>query len=579
MFVAHRFRAFVLFIQACLALILLSSGLAAQGLSLTQSAPRALSASEAFVLEHDLRPNGDIVLSWRVADGHYLYRKSFVVETDAGELPLSLPHGSWVEDARFGRVEVFREDLELLLTAPTGTLSVQWQGCQEGGVCFPPQSAEISLPVKSAGITLSNEAGLMDRLGARGVPVLLAAFFGFGVALAFTPCVLPMVPILGGLLARDGAGLTRLRGFTLSLAYVVAMATAFGILGLVAGATGQNLQIALQSPVVLAAISAVFILLAVSMFGGFDIGLPEAWVARFSGASQTKRGTLGGALGLGFSSALVVGPCVTAPLAAALLYIAKTGDMLLGSAALFALGLGKGLPLVVFGTLGGRYLPRSGPWMVRVRQGFGFVFLALALWLVARLWPGPWIVAGWGLLLAALGYFLLRTVLPELTGRAGRGAVRVAATLVLIPAVVLVLTASRGAHDPLRPFDFIGPNVTDPLPWQTVSGRDAFSAALADAQGPTLIYLTADWCIICRSIERRVLPQSDVVAALEPMNRIKLDLSDFDLDGQAMLALLGAAGPPTMIFLDASLREVEGTRQVGETRPSQLIAAALRAQR
>ena len=579
MIVSNRFRAFVLFLQACLALILLSGGLSAQGLSLTQSTPRALSPSEAFVLAYKIRPNGDIVLSWRVADGHYLYRKSFLVESDAGELPLSLPQGSWVEDASFGQVEVFREDLELVLTAQTGTLNVQWQGCQEGGVCFPLQSAEISLPVKSAGITLSNEAGLMDRLGARGVPVLLLAFFGFGVALAFTPCVLPMVPILGGLLARDGAGLTRLRGFTLSLAYVVAMATAFGILGLVAGATGQNLQIALQSPVVLGAISAVFILLAVSMFGGFEIGLPEAWVARFSGASHTKRGTLGGALGLGFSSALVVGPCVTAPLAAALLYIAKTGDMLLGSAALFALGLGKGLPLVVFGTLGGRYLPRSGPWMVRVKQGFGFVFLALALWLLARLWPGPWIVAGWGFLFGAIGYFLLKTVLPEVTARAGRGAVRVVATLVLIPAVVFVLTASRGAHDPLRPFDFIGPNVTDPLPWQTVSGRDGFSAALADANGPTIVYLTADWCIICRSIERRVLPQADVVAALEPMNRIKLDLSDFDLDGQALLALLGAAGPPTMIFLDASLREVEGTRLVGDTRPSQLVSAAMQAQR
>lgn len=575
----NRFHFFVLCAQVCLALVLLSAGATAQGLNLTQTGQRALSASEAFALEHEIRPNGEIDLTWRIAEGHYLYRKSLSVEAPAGSLPLSLPQGDWVEDASFGRVEVFREDLHLLLPTQTGTLKVQWQGCQEGGICYPPQSSEINLPVKSAGFTLSNEAGLMDRLGARGVPVLLLAFFGFGVALAFTPCVLPMVPILGGLLARDGAELTRLRGFTLSLAYVVAMATAFGILGLAAGATGQNLQIALQSPAVLGGLIAVFILFSASMFGAFEIGLPQAWVTRIAGAPQAKRGTLGGALGLGFSSALVVGPCVTAPLAAALLYIAQTGDMMLGSAALFALGLGKGLPLVVFGTLGGRYLPRSGPWMVRVKQGFGFVFLALALWLAARLWPGPWIVAGWGLLLGALGYFLLKIVLPGVAGRGARSAVRVMATLVLIPAVVLGLTASRGAHDPLRPFDFIGPNVTDPLPWQSVSGRDAFSAALASAQGPTIIYLTADWCIICRSIERRVLPQADVVAALGPMNRIKLDLSDFDLDGQALLALLGAAGPPTMIFLDASLHEVEGTRLVGDTRPSQLVAAAMQAQR
>jgi thioredoxin:protein disulfide reductase len=415
-------------------------------------------------------------------------------------------------------------------------------------------------------MVLADEPGLIERLGARGLPILLLAFFGFGLALAFTPCVLPMVPILGGLLARDGAGLTRLRGFTLSSAYVIAMAAAFGLLGLAAAATGQNLQLALQSPVALGLIIALFVTLALSMFGLFEISLPGAWLARLQGPDSTRRGTVGGAMGLGFTSALVVGPCVTAPLAAALLYIAQTGDMALGSAALFMLGLGKGAPLIVFGTLGSRYLPRSGPWMVRVKQGFGFVFLGLAIWLAERIAPGPWFVALWALWLAALGVFLLRAVLPDARTRVGREAVRACWRSWCWCRPWSGLMASRGAHDPLRPFDFSGPNMTDPLPWQIVSGREGLQAALASANGPTIIYLTADWCITCRTIERRVLPDADVVAALEPMHRIKVDLTDFDTEDQALLAILGAAGPPTMIFLDADLQEQPDTRLVGDTR-------------
>ncbi|MCC5971149.1 MAG: protein-disulfide reductase DsbD [Pararhodobacter sp.] len=574
---------------ALLGIVLLAGAAAAQPIQWSTPAGGApLPPQEAFVHEHAVMPDGALQLSWSVMPGYYIYQDSLQVSGVDGPIALDLPEAERTEDMTFGETWVYRDDIQLTLPPQQGTLIVEWQGCQDGGICYPPQSAEISLSSATAtpptlaaadtpaqaSLTLADEPGLMDRLGARGLPILLAAFFGFGLALAFTPCVLPMLPILGGLLARDGAGLTRRRGFMLSSAYVFAMAAAFGLLGLAAAATGQNLQMALQSPIAIGLIIGLFAVLALSMFGLFEVSLPGAWLARLQGPVDARRGTLGGALGLGFTSALVVGPCVTAPLAAALLYIAQTGDMPLGSAALFMLGLGKGAPLIVFGTLGGRYLPRSGPWMVRVKQGFGFVFMGLALWLAERVAPGPWFVALWALWLATIGIFLLRAVLADTRSPVGRGAVRLLAALALVPALVLGVMAARGAQDPLRPFDIAFAERVTPLPWQTVSGNAGFQAALAATHGPTVIYLTADWCITCRTIDRRVLPDADVVAALAPLTRIKVDLTAFDSDDQALLALLGAAGPPTMIFLDAERRELAETRLVGDTRIGPLLHAA-----
>lgn len=564
---------------AALALFLLASIAVGQTVQWSTPAGNApLPVEQAFVLHHDVGPDGGLILTWQVAPGYYLYQDQMEVSTPAGPLTLNFPEAELTEDLTYGLTHIYRGDITVELPPQEGRLSIRWQGCQDGGICYAPQSSEINLGGAAASFTLSDELGMMDRLGAQGVPILLLAFFGFGLALAFTPCVLPMVPILGGYLARDGARMTRRRGFTLSFAYVVAMASAFGLLGLAAAGTGQNLQMVLQSPVALALIIALFLLLAVSMFGLFDISLPGGWTARLQGRGRGARGTVPGALGLGFTSALVVGPCVTAPLAAALLYISQTGDMALGAAALFMLGLGKGAPLVVFGTLGGKYLPRSGPWMVRVKQGFGFVFLGLALWLAARLGPGPWIVAGWALLLAGFALFLLRAVLPDMRSPGGRviaGAMVVGA---LLPAAILGLGAIRGADDPLRPFSIDQRVLTTGQDWQTVTDRDGLQAALAAPDRPIVLYLTADWCVSCSTIERRVLPDAAVTEALGPMTRIKVDLSDFGAEGQALMKSLGAAGPPTMIFLDASLREVDGTRLIGETRAATVVGAAQRVQ-
>ena len=572
-------RAFWPIALAALGVLLFASVAIGQNVQWSSPATNtALPADEAFVLSHETRADGGISLTWQVTPGYYLYRDKLEVRTASGPVALDLPDAELTEDLTFGSTHVYRQDITLDLAQQRGVLSVGWQGCQDDGICYAPQSTKITLGGGAASLTLSDEARVMDRLGAQGVPILLLAFFGFGLALAFTPCVLPMVPILGGYLARDGAQMTRRRGFILSLAYVVAMAAAFGLLGMAAAATGQNLQMVLQSPVAIALVIALFVVLAVSMFGLFDIRLPNSWVARIQGKNAGARGTLPGALGLGFTSALVVGPCVTAPLAAALLYIAQTGDMMLGSAALFMLGLGKGAPLVVFGTLGAKYLPRSGVWMVRVKQGFGFIFLALALWLAGRFGQGPWIVAGWALVLAGFALFLLRVALPDLRGPRSRILVGALAICALLPAGVLALGAVRGADNPLRPFAIGQPASGIAPQWQTVTDRDGLQAALAAPDQPVVIYLTADWCVSCRTIERRVLPSADVSAALDGMTRIKVDLSDFNAEGQALMNSLGAAGPPTMIFLDATLQEGAGTRLIGETRAAPVIESAKRVQ-
>lgn len=554
-------------------LLLLAQTVSAQSIQWSGGGGTApLSPDAAFSLSHEEGADGTLVLGWDVTPGYYIYRDSLSVTGPDGTLPLDLPEAELTDDLTFGESWVYRADFDLTLPAPGGPVTVTWQGCQDGGICYPPQSTEISLATTTApasvpaSLTLTDEAGLMDRLGARGVPILLLAFFGFGLALSFTPCVLPMVPILGGLLARDRGTPTRMRGFALSATYVVAMAAAFGVLGMAAAATGQNLQLALQSALVLGVIAGLFVLLALSSFGMFEISLPARWVARFNNSTGQRRGTFGDALGLGFTSALVVGPCVTAPLAAALIYIAQTGDMALGSAALFMLGLGKGVPLVVFGTLGAHYLPRSGPWMERVKQGFGFVFLGLALWLASRIAPGPWFVALWALWFIALAAFLWLQVRRDARAQVAQKAVGGLAVLALAPALVLAVAAARGAPDPIRPFDVPDTDASQAQAWQNTTTLDGLNAALASADGPSVLYLTADWCVTCRTIDRNLLTRTDVIAAIEPLNRIKLDLSDYNDDAREILATLGAAGPPTMVFLDAELREPAQTRLIGDAR-------------
>ncbi|HQS10599.1 MAG TPA: protein-disulfide reductase DsbD [Xanthobacteraceae bacterium] len=415
---------------------------------------------------------------------------------------------------------------------------------------------------KDAGTAAEETAGSILG-GGLGAP--LVAFFGFGLLLAFTPCVFPMLPVLSGILAGGGAKPTPLRGFALSGTYGLAMAAAYGVLGLVAAWSGANLQAALQTPWALGLMAMLFLGLAASMFGLFELAVPAGLAARLG---RGAGGSIGQAATLGFGSALVVGPCVTPPLAGAMLYAAQTGDAARGGAALFLLGLGMSVPLIAVGTFGAQILPRSGPWLVRAKQACGVLFLAVAALLAGRVLPAPVGVALWGALALGLGVFLggfdrmARRSPP--TARLGKAAGLLAA----LYGAVLVVGAAGGADDPLRPLGFLA---APPGPLATaaeevrVSSPAALDAAFAETRTsgrPVLVSFTAGWCTVCKSNEA-VMTEPEVRQRLAQVPRIAADVTNYGAGEQALMSRYSVVGPPTLFLLDAAGREVPGSRHIG----------------
>lgn len=571
-----------------------------------QSAAQPLPAEEAFHLSV-ARGQDAITLSWTIADGYYLYRDHFQARDAATGETIRLRTEPGVieeDDSNFGPSEVYYSQAAAQLDGDAPRqVTITWQGCQKDSICYPPQLVTLDTvslrvsktplgvcimqtsgdPGASGGFRIAEDAaggGMVGSLmAAGGIPWVIASFLAFGVLLAFTPCVLPMYPILSAMLAREGETLTARRGFTLSLSYVLAMAAAFGALGIVAAWSGQNLQIVLQSPYAIGLLAILFVILATSMFGFFELQLPTAWMDRMATVKTGRRGSIGGAAAMGFVSALIVGPCVTVPLAAALLFIAQTGDAWLGASALFALGLGQGLPLVAFGTLGSRALPKAGAWMVQVKHLFGFVFLASAVWMASRIAPPPLTLALWSALLLAAAVFMgVADRLPEQAGSGPR--FRKAAGLALsLGGIIMALGAAAGGTDPLRPLGSLAGGAAQPTAatFAQAGSANELKTALASADGrPTLVYFTADWCVTCGTIERDVLPRPDIVAGLEGFQRLKVDLTEFDEENRTLMRELAVVGPPTMIFFDGQAAEVDGSRLVGDVTTQTLKASIAR---
>lgn len=597
-----------------------------------------LSPDEAFALTVAREADGDLSFVWAIAPGYYLYREhtAAAVAHSAAPLPLDLAKGRSKDDPDFGVVDIWRDIGRAVMSADTlaqagapSSISITYQGCLEDSICYPPTTQTVTVPARpkahidtpegdaeivptTALVAVAPDASVVSptansvtsvaatasavlpakakddsfvgRLALKGGAAwVLAAFLGFGVLLAFTPCVLPMYPILAGVIGRGADGRGSRRGLVLSVAYVLGLSSALALLGVAAAWSGQNLQMALQSAWAVGAVAVIFVVLAISTFGAFTLQLPSAWTSRLSRDDGHGRRTLLSAAGLGFVSALIVGPCVTAPLAGALLYIAQTGDILLGAAALFFLGLGKGLPLIAFGTAGARFLPKAGPWMDRVKMVFGFVFLAMAWWLASRILPPAATLAlGAALALAlaaALGLFSPATTRPS--SRLGRAAGLAAATW----GVLLLGGLSLGAVDPWRP---LAP-LTRPSPTAAVAapqpaavvvdqpGLDRALAAASARQRPALVYFTADWCVSCRVMERRVFQNQDVVARLTEVDLIQVDLTRSTPETRAMMKRYLVAGPPTLIFMSRSATEAPDTRLVGETSVQPMLDALKRA--
>ncbi|MFV0455443.1 MAG: protein-disulfide reductase DsbD [Pseudomonas sp.] len=534
-----------------------------------------LPVREAFRLSLVESTPEQITLRFVATEGYYLYQHRFQFKTGDAEVTLGearMPAGQQKTDDYFGEVEVYYGvlDIELPVQNPKNrpfTLQVGYQGCADKGLCYPPETESFSITGDGAAPDNLATTDNNDRsLSWRGV----ALFFLAGLGLTFTPCVLPMLPILSGVVLRGQTG--GMRSFLLSLAYVLPMATGFAVLGALMGIFGAelNLQARLQSPWVLVPFALFFVIFALAMFGLFELRLPQVLSTRLDRlAGNAKGGSFLGAAVLGAVSSLLVSPCVSAPLAGALLYISASGDALGGGLKLFALGLGMGTPLVLFATGGSALLPRSGPWMVTVRNTFGVLLLAVAVWMLERVLPGPAALALWGLLAAGAALFLGTLEFSSKTPR--QKLAQLLGLVLLVYALAAWVGALQGGSDPLRPLpratlSTTGGNV-EMERWQTISTPAELEtqlAAAAAANQPLLLDWYADWCISCKVIEREVFENPQIAPRLANYRLIRFDITDSNREQRALLDRYKLFGPPAVLFFDRSGKELAQVRVVGE---------------
>ncbi|TDR84494.1 protein-disulfide reductase DsbD [Enterovirga rhinocerotis] len=575
--------------------ILVFSSITALGLALDCAMSAEVGpAKPEFTLSAQRDADGTLRLTWSITPGNYLYREQIAISGAGGPIAAALPEGQTKDDPNFGPTEVYHRDVVATIGAAdlagAATLTVRFQGCSERGICYPPRIATVDLASLAVthGATPGGRSGSAITswnpntavaasepkvaFGLSGNMLAVAmAFFGFGLLLAFTPCVLPMVPILVGLLSRSSGRLSAGRGFALSSTYVLAMAVAYGTLGVAAAWSGQNLQMVLQAPAAIGAMAAVFVALALASFGLFDLRLPSALTDALSSGPGRRSGAFAGAAALGFTSALIVGPCVTPPLAAALLYVAQTGDLFRGAFALFFLGLGMGLPLVAVGTFGTRVLPRSGIWLLMANRLFGVVFLAIAVVLLGRVVPAAVTMALWAALL--IGAAVFTGAFDPLTSSDGSGPRlrKTAGLLAALYGAALLIGAAGGADDPLRPLALVGR--TEPfggtaMPATTIRSLPELDAALNAAPGdtrPVLLAFSADWCSACKTMEREVFAEPTVREGLRSVRLVLADVTRTEEATSALMRHFEVIGPPTLVFVDPrDRREIAALRSVGE---------------
>ncbi|PMZ78435.1 MULTISPECIES: protein-disulfide reductase DsbD [unclassified Pseudomonas] len=528
-----------------------------------------LPVREAFQLSLVESTPQSIKLRFVATEGYYLYRHRFQFRADPAEVVLGaakLPDGQKKHDEYFGDVEVYHGilDVELPRTDQRAfTLAVTYQGCADKGLCYPPETERLSIDGSGAATTTTTASQWSWRE--------LALFFLAGLGLTFTPCVLPMLPILSGVVLRGQVG--GWRGFNLSLAYVLPMAACFALLGALMGLFGAqlNLQARLQSAWVLVPFAMFFALFALAMFGVFELKLPHAISSRLDRiAGRTEGGSLWGAAVLGVVSSLLVSPCVSAPLAGALLYISASGDALGGGLKLFMLGLGMGAPLLLVATGGAAWLPKSGPWLVYVKNAIGVLLLGLAVGLLSRVLPGQVTLLLIGLLAGGVGLFMgaLEFVYKPPRKRLGQ----LLGMFLVFYGLACWYGAFSGQTDPFNP---IGqPRIVDnrgqeqtTSAWQTVSTPADLDRALADARSsgtPLLLDWYADWCISCKVIEREVLDDPVVIERLKGYRLIRFDITASNAEQRALLDRYQLFGPPALMFFGKDGVERVDVRVIGE---------------
>ncbi len=545
--------------------------------SLLKADDTFLPVEQAFVLDF-VQQNDELVVSWNIADGYYLYKDKIKL----GGIAVSFSHPTYpasmqIEDEYFGVTNVYFHQLTLRIpltdVSEDAVFKLQYMGCAEAGLCYPPVTKELPLmPITAATasdsvasdsqaeVVISSQNTLAQKLTDGASLITLAGFFLLGLGLAFTPCVFPMYPILTSIIVGQGSGLSNKRAFTLSFSYVQGMAITYSLLGLVIASLGVKFQGYMQHPAVLIVASVIFVLLALAMFGVFNLSLPSSWQEKISHVSNKQQGgSHKGAFVMGALSGLIASPCTTAPLSAALLYVAQSGDLLLGAVTLYILSLGMGLPLLLLGSSGGKLLPKAGNWMNAIKTSFGFLLLAVPLILLERIVPFSYVLAAGSLLVVVFVIYLYR-VLFSLQNNNAKAVLLIVGQLLLLATLYLNVTHWW----PTAPATTAATNTEQDAAFELVSSLEELQQKVA-ANGDrfTLVDLYADWCIACKEFEHLTFPKPEVQAQMRKMQLLKVDVTKMTRKDQALLDNYQVLGLPTLLFFNPQGDELSSARVTG----------------
>ncbi len=555
----------------------------------------------AFKFSAEMDGSETLIAHWQIAEGYYLYRHKFEFALAQGTLgEAQLSKGKEKQDEYFGRIEAYyyqavaRLPVSNIEGLDSLQLTVKYQGCADEKLCYPPMQKTVIVPITQGAASsaiiqaaenlsltpqdtaqnLSEQDMIAQSLAGGNLFWILLSFFGFGLLLSLTPCVFPMIPILSSIIVGQGEHLTTRRAFIMSLVYVLAMAFTYALAGALAGVLGENIQAVFQNPWVLWTFALVFVALALSMFGFYDLQLPSSLQSKLSQLSHKQQGgTLIGVAIMGFLSALIVGPCVAAPLAGALIYISQTGDALLGFMALFAMSLGMGIPLLVIGTSAGKILPRAGGWMDTVKYVFGVMLLAVGVWMLDRVIPAQatLILAALLLIVPAIYMGALETLSEAASG--WRKFWKGMAVAMLVYGIILIIGAASGGSSLMQPLKGLslggaggGTAQQETLAFEKVKGIGGLEQALAKAKAagqPVMLDFYADWCVSCIEMEHYTFSDKRVQQALANTLVLQTDVTKNDEQDKALLKHFNLFGPPAIIFYSAQGEELRNKRLVG----------------
>lgn len=572
-----------------------------------------LDVDEAFKLSTETTASS-FIANFQIAEGHYLYRdkvKITVDDTDVQAGALQLPAGDSKDDPIFNQIlYVFHHDIKAVLPFrymgngdKDVVFKIQYQGCSEiAGICYPPQTKTITTILSAASASaamdqslavtastdspqVSEQDKMSDALRSGNTWFTLLAFFVAGLLLAFTPCVFPMIPILMGIIVGQGETQNVKKTFTLSLVYVMAMATTYTIVGILVGLSGENIQAWFQNPWIIGSFVAIFVALAFSMFGFYELQMPASIQTRLTQISHNQRGgTLLGTAIMGFLSALIVGPCVTAPLVGALIYIAETGDAVLGGMALFSLSMGMGAPLLLLGASAGKILPKAGAWMETTKAVFGVMLLALGIWLLERVAPPSATMALWAALFVISAIYLgaLTTLNKGDSGwhKLWKGL----GIVLLIYGIAIFIGMMAGNRSIFQPLQGLGSSATSTsmqstsnlqsshLNFKQIKGIDGLNAALAEAKTQNkavMLDFYADWCVSCKEMEALTFSDPAVKQALAGVVLLQADVTPNDDKDRALYKHFGIIGPPSIMFFNRDGKELRNFRSIGYMKAEQ----------